>query len=108
MISDKDVTRLDVAMNDEVLVRVTDGAADRAEQFQTLGDREPLLADVLSDRFTNHVVHDDVRQSVVRRTGVDESGDAWMVESCEDLALSFKAAQDFISISPAFQHFDSD
>ena len=58
---DQDVGRLEVAVDDALLVGVLDRLADRDEQLQPLPRGEPVLVAVLGDRHALDQLHDEVR-----------------------------------------------
>ncbi len=58
---DKNVRGFQVAVDDALLVRVLDGAADLREQFEPLLCREFFLVAVLSDFDPAHQFHHEVR-----------------------------------------------
>ena len=88
----QDVAGLQVAVHDQVLVRVLHGVADLAKQLEPRRDRQTLLVAVLVDRLAVHVLHDEVRRTLGRRTAVEEAGDVRMVQFGENLALGAEAA----------------
>ena len=88
---DEDVTRLEVAVEDEVLVRVVDGLADGAEEAEALLDGEPALVAVSRDGAALDVLHREVGQPLLGHAAVEEAGDVRMAEGGEDLALLLEA-----------------
>ena len=60
------VRRLDVAVDDPLLMGVLDRLADRHEQLQPLARRQLLLVAVLRDRHALDQFHDEVRPAARR------------------------------------------
>ena len=58
---DEDVGRLDVAVDDALLVRVLDGVADLAEQFEALAGRKIFPVTIVGDFDAADQFHDKVR-----------------------------------------------
>src|SRR6185369_5646016 len=71
LFGDKDVRRLEVAVNDAFLMRVLDGVTNLNEQFQSLVNGQILLIAVICDGNTAHQFHYEVRPSRFRRPGVE-------------------------------------
>src|SRR5437667_263844 len=57
----EDVRRLEIAVDDGMLVRVLHGLADRAEQAQLLLQRALMIAAIVRDWNTLDVLHDEPR-----------------------------------------------
>ena len=53
----ENVLRLDVAMDDQVLMRIAHGIAYEKEEIQALADRETLLVGVLIDGLAIDIFH---------------------------------------------------
>jgi hypothetical protein len=67
---DEDVRRLDVAVDDEVTVRVRDAAADGEEQFEPRRGREVARGAVVVDAHALDVLHGEERLAVGRDAAV--------------------------------------
>ena len=76
---DQDVTRLDVAVDDALLMRVLHGLADGDEQLQSLAGRQVLLVTELRDGDAVDQFHDEVRPARIRRPGVKHFCDVGMI-----------------------------
>ena len=63
----QDVAGLEVAMDDQILVRRSDGIAHLAKQGDSLAHRQTVTLTVRIDRFSLHVLHDEERQTRRRR-----------------------------------------
>ena len=90
---DEDVRRLEVAVDDPLLVGVLDRLADRHEQLEPLARRELLLVAVLGDRHALDEFHDEVRPAVVGRAGVEDLGDVRVVHQGQRLPLGLEAGE---------------
>src|SRR5205085_1967968 len=88
---DENVARLEVAMDDEVLMRVVHRAADHAKQLQALGGCKFARLAVLVYGLALDVFHDEVWQAVGGRAAVEQAGDVRMIEAGKDLAFVAKA-----------------
>ena len=87
---DKDVSGLEVAMDDEAGVGVLDGFADFAEEDETVFGGEFVLLYVFVDGLAFDEFHDDVGEVVVGAS-VDEAGDVGVFELGEDLTFGAEA-----------------
>ena len=67
------VGRLDVAMNDALLMGVLDRLADRHEQFQPLARREVVVIAILGDRHALHQLHDEIGPARFRGAGIEHA-----------------------------------
>src|SRR4029079_13397257 len=105
---DEDVPRLDVAVDDEVLVRRVDGAADVDEQAQSRCDVEPVAIAVGSDRQTVDVLHHQIWKLPFRRAAVEQLRDVRMTQRGEDLPLSDEAPVELLGVGAVAQELDRD
>src|SRR4030095_12655405 len=100
--------RLDVAMDDQILMRVMHGGTDIAKEAQPLLDAEALPVAVRGDGHSLHVFHDQEREVCIRDAAVEQLRDVRMVQRGKDLSLGDEAAMKFLVVSTASQHFDRD
>ena len=91
---DQHVGRLEVAVDDALLMRVLDRLADGDEQFQPLPRREVVLVAVPGDRHPLDEVHDEVRPAGAGRAGVEHAGDVRVVHQGQGLPLGLEAGDD--------------
>ena len=105
---DQDVARLQVAMDDEVAMRIVDGGADREKQAQAGLDPQLVLCGIGRDPGTIDVLHDDVGETMVRRAAIEQSADVGMLEPRERLSLATEAREDELGIHPRSHQFDRD
>ena len=85
---DEDVLRLDVAVDDEVAMRVRDAGADLLEERNAFAHREPAVGAVPIDGHAVHVLHHEVEQVVGGRARIQQSRDVGMLEPREQLPLA--------------------
>ena len=85
---DKNVRGLEVAMNDQISMRIRDCITNGKEQHEDGTHIEPC--DELVDTRSVHVFHHEVRMST-GVTGVEQVRDAGMVQRCKNLPFSEKA-----------------
>ncbi len=105
----QDVRRLDVAMHDLFLVRVVNGVANTAKQFQPVGDAQLAVVAVLVEGLAAFdELHHKVRQPIVRRPAVQQSRNVRMIERRQDLPFFAKAPQDKVRIHAALDQLDRD
>ncbi len=90
---DDDVRRLEIAVDDEVLVRVLHRSPDGERELQALAHVEPLAVAVRVDRQPLDELHREVRLAGVGATAVQQACDPRVLEGGEDLALLFEASQ---------------
>ena len=91
---DQDVGRLEVAMDDPLLVRVLNRLADVHEQFQPVGDRQVVAVAVVGDGDAADQLHDEVGAAAVGGPGVNDAGDVGVVHHRQRLALGLEAGDD--------------
>ena len=91
---DKDVRRLNVAVDDALLVRVVDGLADGNEELDALANVQLVFVAVAGDGRAVDELHHKVRQALRRRTGVENLGDVGMFHQGQGAAFAFKAGND--------------
>src|SRR5690606_18439395 len=89
----EDVRRLQVAMDDEVAVRVLDGVANPAEQLDAPPHRNSHALAVRRDGFPVDVLHREVGTAVDVRAAVEEARDEGMFEPREDLTFAPEARE---------------
>ncbi len=88
---DQDVRRLEVAVHDQVGVRVADRVADLQEQLHARGHARPARAAPVGDRFAFHVFQREVGLVVAADAGVEQARDVRVLQPREDLALAGEA-----------------
>jgi len=93
VLADEDVAGLEVAVHDEVRMRVLHRGEHALEQPQPLGERQRAPVAPWRDRLAVDVFHREVGRAVVGGTRVDEGRDVGMIEPREDLPLGEKALE---------------
>jgi len=81
--SDEDVAGLEIAMDDEALVRVVYRYASLHEEAQAAGDAEFVLVAVAVDGNAVDIIDHQVRQPIVGGPAVDQAQDMGMIEGRE-------------------------
>src|SRR5271154_3304164 len=90
----QDIGRLQVAVDDGLLVRVQHAVADFYEEFQTLADFELMLVAVGSDRKALYVLHHKVRLAVGSGASVEDFGDRGVIHNRQRLTFGLESLQD--------------
>jgi hypothetical protein len=86
----QDIRRLEIPMNDEVLVGVVHRGANRLKQFQSGIDVQPMRIAESIDGDAVDVLHDDVGASVRQGPAVQEMSDVRMIELGQNLAFQLE------------------
>ncbi len=87
----QDVGGLQVAMNDQVGVRVLDCAQDLLKELQPLANRQPVRVAVGGERRAVDVLQGEVRLAVFSKARIKEACNAGMVEARQDFPLAGEA-----------------
>jgi hypothetical protein len=108
LVIDHHVGRLEVAMDDALLVGVVDGGADFEEQVESLAVGQfPFVAE-LREGDSLHEFHDEERAPLGGRPGVVDLRDVWMIHHRERLALCFEAGDDLARVHPRLDDLERD
>ena len=86
--ADEHVRGLEIAVHDQVGMRVRDGREDFEKQAKAGVDIQPVLVAVAIDPLAFDVLEDEIRLSRRRHARVDEVGDVRMAEAGEDVAFA--------------------
>src|ERR1700752_3013454 len=89
----QDITRLQVSMDHQALVRIFDRRTNRAEDAQPLGYGEPVLAAVLIEGAALNVFHYEVGMPVLSDTSVQQSSNIRVLQVSQDLPLGPEALE---------------
>jgi hypothetical protein len=84
---DEDVRRFEIAVDDQVLVRVLHDVAHGGKELESRVDRETACIAIAVDRFTIDILHREPRYAVTCDAAVDEAGDVWVLEKRENPTL---------------------
>ena len=93
---DENVRRLDVAVNDALLMRMLNRVANLHEQIQPLARVQLVLVAIIRDPNAAHQFHDEVRPAGIGRAGVEDARDIRMVHQRQRLAFGFEAGNDLL------------
>ena len=93
-LGDQHVARLQVAVDDPLLVGVLHGLADRDEQLQPGPHREPLPVAVVGDRLALDQLHHEERLVGLGGAAVEDAGDVGVVHQGQRLPLGVEPGQD--------------
>jgi hypothetical protein len=104
----QDVGRLDVAVDDQVLVRVLNGRADLLEESQPLLRPQVLALAIEVEADAIDIFHHQVRHALPGRAAVQQAGDVRVVEVGEDLPLGAKATRQRVARQSAVDELDCD
>ena len=108
-LGDEDVGRLEVAMHHEVLVGVLHRVADLAEECEATARCFSARAVAVGvDRCSVDVLHDVVRQAVVRDAAVEQARDVGMVEAGEDVSLAAEPLGEEADVAGVTHHLERD
>ena len=103
---DQHVGRLDVAMDDPLLVRVLDRVADRLEQLQPVADGSLPLVAVRRDGDAVDQLHHEVRQAGLGAARVQDGGDVPVVHQRQGLTFRLEALQDQLRVHARLDHLE--
>ena len=106
LLDDHDIARLEVAVDDAVLMRVMHRAADRREEFQPRCDRQLALVARHAQRLAAQQLHCEKRTPICRRAAVEYLGDIRMIHPREHLLLELEAGEDLRHPHLGLQKFD--
>src|SRR5215469_2464105 len=95
-------------MDHEPLMRVLYCVAHLPKKLQPFSNREAMVGAVLVDGDPFDQVHHQIRNTVVSRATVQESGNVGMIKRRENLALGAEAFQKKTRRESAAHEFDSD
>src|SRR5689334_5781249 len=88
---DENVRRLEIAVDDEVAMRVLYGVAHVAEELETCLDGQLSRLTVRIDRFAGDVLHGEPGNAIGGDATVEEVRDSRMIELRENLPFLEKA-----------------
>ena len=91
VISDQYVRRLEVAVHDQVGVRLGYGPQHIEKQPNARFDIEPVLVAVAIDVIAFNVFENEIRLSSLRHSGIDQFRDVRMNQKGENAALAFES-----------------
>src|SRR5678816_4855248 len=83
----KNVSRLQIAVHNQMLVGVTNSMDDTLKQFHPLADVQLSVVAPAMNRQPFHKLHDEVGPALLRYSCVEELGDIRVVQRSEYLAF---------------------
>ena len=99
------IAGLDVAMRNEIAMRVRDRLCDLHEHRDTLIHIQPFAVTGAVDRFALDIFHDQIRPALRVTAAVQQPGDTFVIQRRQDLPLLLEAAQEFIGVGACAQQF---
>ena len=99
------IRRLEIAMNDALLMRVMHGVTNVDEQFKSLASCEMVVVAELRNRKSLHQLHDEIRSPTVCAARVKDLGNIWMVHHREGLTLRFKTSNKLLRVHSLLDDF---
>ena len=105
---DQHVRRLDVAVDDALLVRVLDGVGDLRHQLEPLRNRELVAIAERRDRLAGHQLHHEVGPAGVGGAGVEDPGDVGVIHHRQRLALLLEAGDHLLGVHPQLDDLERD
>ena len=98
LLGDQHVGRLEVPVDDPLLMGMLDRLADVDEDPQSLAGRQLVLVAVLRDRDAPHVIHHEVGSAALGRPGVEDLGDVRVVHQRQRLPLGLEAGDHLLGV----------
>ena len=108
VVCDQHVGRFEVAMHDQGTMRSLDGAARLLEQAQPPAQIESMLARIFGQRFAVDEFQRDIGKAVVGNSTFDETGDTWVAQLSQCLALATELLLRVRRIQTATQYLERD
>ncbi len=94
----QDVRRLDVAMNDSVLVGVLYSLANGDKELQSLLGRELISVAIFGDRRAQHELHDEEGSAGAGRSNIENSCDVLVIHQYQGLPLGLESGHRLLGI----------
>ena len=92
-------------MNDPLPVGMLNAFAHLDKEFKTVLDIKSMGITVLGDRNAADVLHGEVRPSLWRGTGIEDTRNVGVVHHGESLTLGFKPGHNLLRVHADFDHF---
>ena len=103
---DEDIGRLQIAMDDALLVSVLHALADLNEQLEPLHNRQFVAVGVGVERLTSDVLHREVGPALIGRTRVEDPGNRRMIDEGERLTLGPESRHDRRRVESGLDYLD--
>src|ERR1700735_5480713 len=91
-IGDEDIRRFDIAVYDQIAVRIVNRRADRDEQLEAFAYEQRAAVAIRVDGFAIDILHDEVRGPSLQIAAIYEGSDRAMVERGQDVAFAVQTA----------------
>jgi len=95
-------------MNDQVLVSELHRRTDLAKELEALQRVQTVMVAVAIDCLAFNVLHNKIRETILRSATVKQPGNVWVLEIGKDLTLHYESAEDFVSIHAPVYELDGD
>jgi len=82
-------------MNDQVLVSELHRRTDLAKELEALQRVQTVMVAVAIDCLAFNVLHNKIRETILRSATVKQPGNVWVLEIGKDLTLHYESAEDF-------------
>ena len=102
---DEDVTGLQIPVNHQTLVSVSNRVDYAAKQFDALADVQLVFVAPAMDWLAVDVLHYKVRPTFLRHAGIEKSGNIRMIERSQNFALLLEPGDDEGGISRGQDQF---
>ena len=99
---------LDVAMDNQVLMRVRDRSADLAEQVEPVSNRQLMSAAIFVDWLTIDVLHDEIWGAFTGCPTVEQARDVGVLEAGENLPFVAETLEHRLGLHAALDQLDRD
>jgi len=105
---DKDVGRLEIAMDDSLLVRMLNSAADVYEELEAFLGREPARVAVIREIETFHELHREIQIARFCLSGLEYFRYSRVVHQCERLPLSLEPRSNLARLKSPANYLERD
>src|SRR5262249_9165471 len=105
-IANEHVRRLQIAMDDPLLMSMLHRLAGTEEKIESLLQRQVMLVAIASDRYPLNQFHDEIRSAGRGRPAVMHLGDIRMIHDRERLPLSFETSDDLPRVHAGLEHLE--
>ena len=102
----KYVGRLQVTVDDIVLMKVLDGCAGLLKEGESLASVQGMLIAELVDRGPIDIIHDEVKEPLRRGAAIDDARDVDVVELAENAAFLLEALNQPVGTQLGTNDFD--
>ena len=105
---DEDAIGLDVAVDNAFLVRVLDSLADTHKEIQPLLDIQTLAVAMVGDGDAGHMLHNEVRPTIIAHARVEDLGHARVVHHRQGLTLGLESGDNLLRIHAQLDELQCD